>query len=155
MANTFSQINIHIVYAVKGRQSLLSKTYRKELYKYLAGIIKNKGQKVLAINGTVDHIHLLISMTPDLAISDLIRDVKRFSTSFVNQKKWTRGKFYWQEGFGAFSYSNSQIPDVIKYIEKQEEHHRIHSFREEYLKLLKNFNIEYDEKYLFDWIEEI
>ena len=155
MANTFSQINIHIVYAVKGRQSQLSKIYRKELYKYLAGIIKNKGQKVLAINATADDIHLFISMTPDLAISDLIRDVKRFSTSFVNHKKWTRGKFYWQEGFGAFSYSNSQIPNVIKYIEEQENHHRKHSFREEYIKILNDFKIEYDDKYLFNWIEEI
>jgi len=155
MANTFVQINIHIVYAVKGRQSILSKTNRAELYKYSAGIIKKKGQKVLAINGSADHIHLFISMTPDIAVSDLVRDVKRFSTSLVNQKKWASGKFYWQEGFGAFSYSNSQIPSVIKYIENQEDHHTVHTFREEYVKLLKNFNIKYDEKYLFDWLEEI
>ena len=130
MANTFCQLNIHIVFAVKGNQSFLPQLNRKELYKYIAGILKNKKQKILAINGTADHIYIFISMTPNIAISDLVRDVKRFSTIFVKEKQWSR-KFCWQEGFGSFSYSNSQISAVINYIDNQEEHHTIHTFKEE------------------------
>ena len=153
MANTYSQIYIHLVFAVKGRMNLIPKDHKDELYKYITGIIKNKGQKLLCIGGMPDHVHIFVGMNPDIAISDLIRDVKHFSTIFVNNKKWANGKFYWQEGFGAFSYSRSHIANVIKYIENQEQHHSKRSFKQEYIEMLRKFNIEYDEKYLFEWVE--
>ncbi|HHT9107780.1 MAG TPA: IS200/IS605 family transposase [Candidatus Wunengus sp. YC63] len=153
MANTYSQIYIHIIFAVRGRGNLISNNHKDELYKYITGIIQNKEQKLICINGMPNHIHIFIGMKPDIAISDLVRDVKHFSTNFINDKKWVSGKFYWQEGFGAFSYSNSQIDKVVKYIQNQERHHIKISFKEEYLKILKSFNVEYNEKYLFEWTD--
>ena len=122
------------------------------MYKYITGIIQNKGHKIIAINGMLDHIHIFIGMKPKEAISDLVRDVKKDSSKLINTKNWIRGQFNWQEGFGGFSYGHSQISDVAVYIENQKKHHKKRTFKEEYLELLKNFQIEYDERYLFEWI---
>lgn len=140
MANTFTQIYVHIVFAVQGRLNLIQKTHKSELYKYITGIIQNKKQKLIAINGMPDHVHIFVGMKPDIAISDLVKEVKRCSTNFINdEKKWFRGKFHWQEGFGAFSYSRSHIDSVVKYIQNQETHHRRRTFKEEYIGLLRKF----------------
>jgi REP element-mobilizing transposase RayT len=155
MANTYTQIYIHAVFAVQGRQNLIRKENKEELHKYITGIIRNKGQKLIAINSMPDHVHLFIGMKPNMALSDLIRDVKNNSSNFINEKKWIRGKFNWQKGFGAFSYGHSQIDAVVKYILNQEKHHAHQTFKEEYLEMLKKFNVEYDEKYLFEFIEDV
>jgi REP element-mobilizing transposase RayT len=153
MPNTYTQIYIQIVFAVKGRENLISKSHREELHKYITGIVQKREQKMLSIFCMPDHTHLLVGLKPLIAISDLTRDIKAGSSNFINDKKWVKGKFNWQEGFGAFSYSRSQIDTVIKYILNQEEHHKKKTFREEYINFLKKFEIEYDEKYLFEWIE--
>jgi REP element-mobilizing transposase RayT len=153
MPGTFSQIYIQVVFAVRGRESLIALQWKDELFKYIAGIIKGKNQKPIIVNGMPDHIHAFIGLKPSTAISDIVRDIKNNSTNFVNEKKWVNGKFSWQEGYGAFSYSQSQIDSVYNYILNQEEHHKIKTFREEYIDFLKKFEIEYNEKYLFDWIE--
>lgn len=153
LANTYSQIYIHIVFAVKGRQNLIRAEIREELHKYITGIITNREQKLLSIFCMPDHTHLLIGLKPSISISDLVRDIKAGSSKFINDKKLIKGKFSWQEGFGVFSYSRSQIDTVIKYIQNQEKHHNKKSFKEEYLEFLKKFEIEYDEKYLFEWID--
>jgi putative transposase len=154
MANTYTQIYIHIVFAVQGRRCLIPREHKEELYKYTAGIIKNRGQKLIVINGMPDHVHVFVGLTPTIAVSDLVRDIKAGSSGFINENKWIRGKFNWQEGFGAFSHSHSQIDRVVKYILNQEEHHRKKTFKEEYLEILKAFAVEYDERYLFKWIED-
>ena len=152
MANTYTQLYIHIVFSIQGRHNLISDSWKAELYKYITGIIKSKKQKLIIINGMPDHIHLLIGLKPNIALSDLARDIKANSSKFINEKRLVRGKFNWQEGFGAFSYSHSQLPVVIKYITNQEIHHKKKSFQEEYIELLKIFEIDYDKKYLFAWI---
>jgi len=154
MAGTFSQIYIQIVFAVKGRNSLINKSWSAELYKYITGIVQNKGQKMIAINGTSDHIHFLIGMKPTCVLSDLVREIKKSSNAFVREKQFSKFLFQWQEGYGAFSYSHSALENVICYIENQEEHHRNKSFKEEYQKFLTKYNIEFKDEYLFDWIEE-
>jgi len=153
MAGTFSQIYIQVVFAVKGRESLLQKPWRDEVFKYMSGIIKEKGQKPIIVNGVEDHVHLFIGLKPSMCLSDLVRDVKNNTTNFINDKKLTKRKFFWQEGFGAFSYSHSHIDNVYKYILNQEEHHRKQTFKAEYLEYLEKFEIEHDEKYLFEWID--
>ncbi len=154
MPGTYSQIYLQIVFAVKGRQNLISKEWKDELYKYISGIITNKGHKAIIVNGMPDHIHVFVGLKPVMAISDLVRDIKNNSTNFINERKFIKGKFRWQEGYGVFSYSQSHIDNVYKYILNQETHHRKRVFKEEYLELLNKFEIEYDEKYLFDWIED-
>jgi REP element-mobilizing transposase RayT len=153
MANTYSQIYIQIVFAVKGRQNLITKANREELHKYISGIVTSRDQKLLAIFAMPDHVHILIGLKPNISISDLVRDIKAGSSKFINDNKWINGKFNWQEGFGAFSYSKSSIDNVIKYIMNQEEHHKKITFKEEYINFLEKFEIEYNEKYLFEWIE--
>ena len=153
MPNTFSQIYIQIVFAVKNRDSIITKTWEEELYKYITGIVQNKQQKMLAINGVSNHIHFLIGMKPSCCIADLVREIKKSSNEFIKEKKFTPFKFEWQEGYGAFSYSHSALNDVIAYNVNQKEHHRIISFRDEYISFLQRFEIDYDEKYLFEWIE--
>jgi len=153
MAGTFSQVYIQVVFAVKGRQNLLQKPWRDEVFKYMAGIVKGKNQKSIIVNGVEDHVHLFIGLKPSMSLSDLIRDVKNNTTNFINEQKFIQGKFSWQEGYGAFSYSHSQIDHVYQYILNQEEHHHKKTFKEEYLDFLQKFEIEYDEKYLFEWIE--
>lgn len=154
MPNTYSQIYIQIVFAVKGRENLIPKNHREELHKYITGIVQNRDQKLLSIFCMPDHCHLMIGMKPSISISDLVRDIKAISSKFINDSKWINGKFNWQEGFGAFSYSKSQINSVCNYILNQEEHHKKKSFKNEYLDLLKEFEVEYEEKYLFEWIED-
>jgi putative transposase len=149
MANTFTQIYIHVIFAVKGRQNLLRPEHKEELHKYIGGIIRNESQKLIRINSVSDHLHLLVGLRPDVALSDLVRDIKANSSRFINEKQWVRGKFNWQEGFGAFSCSHSQLDTVVKYIDKQEEHHAKRSLREEYLALLKRHDVDYDERYVF------
>ncbi|MUV03017.1 IS200/IS605 family transposase [Flavobacterium rakeshii] len=149
MANTYTQIHLQFVFAVKHRTSLISPIWKKELYLYISGIVENNGHKLLAINGMPDHIHIFIGMRPTQSVSDLLQDIKRNSSLWINQKGFIRGKFEWQEGYGAFSYSKSHVENVINYIHKQEEHHKKQSFREEYLEFLKKFDIDYNEKYIF------
>ena len=154
MADTFSQIYIQIVFAVQNRKALIRREWEEELYKYITGTIQNKGQKMLAINGTSNHIHFFMGIKPTCCISDLIREVKKASNTFINEKQFTAFKFQWQEGFGAFSYGHSQLTDVIQYIEKQKEHHKKKTFREEYLAFLKAFEIDFKDEYLFEWVED-
>ncbi len=154
MANAYTQIYIQVVFAVAGRQKLIKKEYKEELQKYITGIIRNKNQKVLAINCMPDHLHIFMGLKPTVVVSDLVRDIKNNSTNFINKNRWIRGRFNWQKGFGAFSYGHSQVDTIIKYIQNQENHHARKAFREEYLALLKKFNIEYNEKYVFDWVGE-
>lgn len=153
MAGTYSQIYIQVVFGVKGRQNLLAKEWRGEVFKYMSGIIKNKGQKPIIVNGVSDHVHAFIGLKPSLALSDLVRDVKNNSSNFINDHSWIRGRFSWQEGYGAFSYSHSQISYVYNYILGQEKHHSKQTFQQEYKDFLKRFEIEHDVKYLFEWIE--
>jgi len=149
MANTYTQIHLQFVFAVKHRRSLILEHWKKELYLYISGIIEKQGHKLLAINGVEDHIHILIGMRPNQSVSDLLQDIKRSSSLWINQKGFVNGKFEWQEGYGAFSYSKSHVPAVIRYIENQEAHHRKKSLREEYLHFLQKFEIEYDERFIF------
>lgn len=150
MANTYSQLYVQIVFAVKGRQNLISKNNKDEIYKYITGIITNHKQKLIVINGMPDHIHILVGIKPDMSLSDLVRDIKSNSSKFINEQKWINGKFEWQTGFGAFSYGHSQLANVIKYIENQEEHHKTKTFREEYIAFLKLFTIDFKNEYLFE-----
>lgn len=152
MAGTFSQIYIQIVFAVSGRNSLIHQEWEEELYKYITGIVQNKGQKMLAINGVPDHIHFLIGMKPVCCLSDLVREIKKSSNDFVKEKKLLRTKFEWQEGYGAFSYSHSSLTSVIRYINNQKEHHKKKTFKQEYLEFLSRFEIEFKDEYLFEWI---
>ena len=153
MANTYTQIHIHAVFAVQNRDCIIRDTWKDELYKYITGIIKNNQHKPLAINGMPDHIHVLFGMRPSQSLSDLMQDIKGSSSKWINEKKFTKYRFSWQEGFGAFSYSKSQLSNVIVYINNQKEHHRIKTFIEEYKELLQEFNIDYDDRYIFKPIE--
>lgn len=153
MANTYTQIYIQIVFAVQGRQSLIQPDRNDELQKYIAGIVTNQGQKLIAINNMPDHMHLLIGQKPTIALSDLVRDIKAGSSGFINERRWVAGRFSWQEGFGAFSYGHSQLGTVIRYIQNQQQHHRRRSFAEEYEQLLERFNVPHDERYVFQPIE--
>lgn len=132
---------------------MIRPTFKEELYKYITGIVRNQGQKLIAINGVEDHLHMLIGLRPAMALADLIREVKADSSNFVNDNKWVHGKFSWQEGYGAFSYGHSQLDTIIRYIQNQEEHHRRRSFRNEYLTLLRKFDIAFEDKYIFEFIE--
>lgn len=153
MPNTYSQILIHVVFCVKGRANLIDKNWRGELHRYISGIITSKGQKSIIVNGVADHIHCFIGIKPSMSLSELIRDIKNNSSKFINEKRLVKGKFQWQVGFAAFSYATSQVKNVYNYILNQEEHHKKTSFKEEYLTLLENYEVDYEEKYLFDFIE--
>jgi len=154
MSGTFSQIYIQVVFAVKGRDAGIGKDWEERFYQYITGIIRTKEQKLIAIGGTSNHIHIFIGMKPSCCLSDLVREVKKSSNEFVKDNKLCKYKFSWQEGFGAFSYGHSQIDAVVKYVLNQKEHHRKITFKEEYIKFLKKFEIEHDEKYLFEWYNE-
>jgi REP element-mobilizing transposase RayT len=153
MAGTYSQIYIQVVFAVQGRQNLLHKEWREEVFKYMAGIIKNNGHKPIIVNGVEDHVHLFLGLKPAMALSDLVRDVKNNSSNFINDHRGIKGRFCWQEGYGAFSYSYSQVEAVYHYIENQEKHHSRQAFKDEYIDTLKKFEIEHDERYLFEWYD--
>ena len=152
MANTYSQLYIHLVFTPKGRSNVISQKWKEELYKYIAGIIRNEKQKMYIINGMADHIHILVSIRPHISVSALVRDIKANSSRFINEKKFTGGKFQWQEGFGSFSVSHSQLQNVVAYIKNREDHHKKKTFKEEYMEFLKSYEIEYKEEYLFEWI---
>ncbi len=151
--STYSKIYIQVIFAVRNRESLINESWEEHLYRYISGIINNKKQKLIAINGIPNHIHFFIGMKTDCCLSDLVREIKKSSNEFIKQNNFTKQKFNWQEGFGAFSYSESDIPNVISYIMNQKEHHKIKNFREEYIDLLDQHKIDYQEKYLFDWLE--
>jgi REP element-mobilizing transposase RayT len=153
MANTFSQIYLQFVFAVKQRECLISKDHKEELHKYITGLVQNRKSKMLAIHCMPDHIHLFVGLIPTVLISDFIKEVKVESNEFINKKKWIRGKFSWQEGYGVFSYSHSHIGAVCNYIANQETHHQKRSFRQEYHELLEKFEIPFEEKYLFNFFD--
>jgi len=148
MSNTYTQIHVHAVFAVQNRESLINEQWRERLYKYIISIMQNRKHKVLSIGGTKDHIHILFGFHPAQSLSSLIMIVKRDSAVWINQNRLTVGHFKWQEGYGAFSYSKSQIPSVIKYIEQQEIHHTSRSLSDEYKKILDTFDIKYDNRYI-------
>ena len=153
MANTYNQVYIHIVFAVKYRKAVIAQSWRQELYNYIIGLIGNRGHKVYAIGGVSDHIHILISLSPKQAISELVLEVKRASTLWIKEKGYVKHRFAWQGGFGVFSYGKSQIDRVVRYIQNQESHHARQTFMKEYVSFLKLFNVEYDEKYIFREME--
>ena len=148
MSNTYSQIYIHIIFAVRDREPRIKRENKEEIHQYITDIIQNKNQKILSINNMPDHIHIFICVKPNLTISDLVRDIKNNSSRFINKNKWVLDKFSWQEGFGAFSCGHSQIDAVDKYIQNQEQIHKQMTSREEYIKFLEKYGIEYDEKYI-------
>ena len=151
MANTYSQLNIHCVFAVKSRENIITADYRDALHSYMYGILKNDKTFPLAVNGWKDHVHVFFELPVTASVSDLVRMLKATSSKWINDNKFVKGKFSWQEGYGAFSYSRSQRNSVIRYIMNQEAHHRKVTFREEYLDLLEKFQIGYDDKYLFEF----
>jgi REP element-mobilizing transposase RayT len=151
MANTFSQIYLQFVFAVKNKQSMIAKENKEELHKYMTGLVQNRKSKMIAIHCMPNHTHLFIRYKPVIAIPDFIKEVKVESNEFINNKKWTKSKFSWQEGYGVFSYSQSHIDSVAKYVLNQEEHHQKQTFKEEYHDFLDKFQIVYDEKCLFDF----
>lgn len=154
MGNTYSQIYIQVVFAVKGRLNFIKPEFENDLYKYITGIITESGQKLIAINGMPDHIHIFIGVKPNCRLSDLVREIKKASTQFIRSSKFLNNAFQWQSGFGAFSYSRSHIPNVVHYIESQKEHHKKRSFRSEYLELLEKFEIDFETKYLFEFYSD-
>ncbi len=153
MPNTCTQIYIQYLFTVKENSNKLQKPWRDDVFKFISGIIKGKGQKSIIVNGVHDHVHVFVGLTPDMAISDLIRDIKNNSTNFINKNHFVKGTFAWQEGYGAFSYPHSAKKNVYNYIHNQEEHHKKISFKDEYLAFLRKFEIQYDERYLFRWLE--
>ncbi len=155
MAGTFTQLYVQAVFAVRGRENLLHPSWRGEVFKYMAGIITGKNQKPIIVNGVGDHVHVFVGLRPSLSVSDLVRDIKNNSSKFINEKRWLPGKFSWQEGFSAFTYTHEHIERVYQYILNQEAHHRIKTFREEYLELMKEFDVDYNEQYLFEWYEDV
>lgn len=153
MPNTYTQIHLHFVFAVKNRKALISESIRVRVEKYITGIVQNCSHKLLAVYCMPDHAHLLIGFRPAQSVSELMREVKSRSSEFINKERLTNEQFNWQEGYGAFSYSHSHVKTVIDYVLHQPEHHRKKSFREEYLALLQKFEIPYEEQYLFNWLE--
>lgn len=149
MPNTYTQIHLQLVFAVKYRDAVISPIWKYELYAYMTGILQTYGHKLLVINGMPDHVHLLIGMRPTQSLSDLMKNLKQDSSKWINDNRKTRTHFNWQEGYGAFSYGKSQLPVIISYIEKQEEHHHKRTFLEEYRRFLDLFEVEYDERFLF------
>lgn len=148
MANTYTQIHLQLIFAVKYRAAIINDTWKNELYKYISGIIQQQKHKLIIVNGVADHIHLLIGFRPHQSLADLMQDIKGSSSKWINENKFTRSKFSWQEGYGAFSYSHSHLSNVINYIKNQENHHRKITFIDEYKAFLKTYEVEYDERYI-------
>lgn len=149
--STYSQIYIQVVFAVKNRNALIDVSWEERLYQYITGIIHNKGQKLIAINGMPDHIHIFIGLKPSCCLSDLVREVKKSSNIFINENKLSIDTFNWQEGYGAFSYSHSHVDNVYKYVMNQKEHHKRVTFKDEYIDFLEKFEVEFNQEYLFEW----
>lgn len=154
MANTYSQIYFHVVIVVKYREFVIRESWEERLHKYMYGIAKSKGVIAIQINGMPDHVHLLLCTQPETRLSDVVRDIKANSSKFINENRWVRGKFSWQPGFGAFSISRGHVDRVEKYIQNQKQHHKQESFKQEYLELLRENEVEYKEEYLFDFLDE-
>lgn len=148
MANTYTQIYLHLVFAVQNRMSLIGIEWKDELYKYITGIIQNNHHKLIAINGMPDHLHIAVGYKPHQLIPELLQNIKGSSSGWINKQKFVKAKFKWQEGYGAFSFSHSHIDRVVKYIINQQNHHKKKTFGQEYVELLKKYNIEYDERYI-------
>jgi putative transposase len=149
MANTYTQLHIHAVFVVKYRQSLIKPAWKNRLYEYLGGILNTHGHKPLNINGTDDHVHMLFGLQPNQSISDLMQDVKGGSSKWINENRFSAARFQWQGGYGAFAVCKNRFKIIANYIERQEEHHRSKSFGEEYLEILRENEVDYDERYLF------
>ncbi|MGD0340748.1 MAG: IS200/IS605 family transposase [Bacteroidales bacterium] len=152
---TFTQMYVQLIFAVNKRENVLNKNIRPRIFEYISGILNNIGHKTIAINGVYDHIHILIGMNPSKSISDTVHDVKRGSSLFINENKLLPGRFSWQEGYGGFTYSKSQIDKVYKYIINQEVHHLKKPFQDEYATLLKEHGVEYDPRFLFEFYDVI
>ena len=150
MANTYTQIYLQFVFAVQDRVSLIQSDWKDELYKYITGIVQTNKHKLITINGMPNHLHVFVGYKPHQLIPDLLQDIKGSSSGWINSRNLVKGKFRWQEGYGAFSYSHSHIDNVAKYIMNQEKHHKKRTFGEEYIELLKKFNVVYDEKYTLE-----
>ena len=151
MSNTFTQIYLHLVFAVQNRTSLINPEWKAELYKYITGIVQNNKHKLIAINGVTNHLHITVGYKPHQLIPDLLQDIKGYSSKWINNRKFVGGKFTWQEGYRAFSFSHSSRQSgnrLVKYINNQDQHHKKETFREEYIQLLKKYNISFDEKYI-------
>lgn len=153
MSNTYSQITIHAVFVVKYRNNFITKDWRDKLHQYISGIITNLNAQSLAVGGWKDHVHILFGLPVTISVSDFMGIVKANSSKWINEQGFIRGKFQWQSGYGAFSYAKSQRDILIRYIMKQEEHHRVKTFKEEYKEMLDNFEVDYEEKYLFDFFD--
>ena len=153
MSDTYTQLYIHLVFSVKGRSNFIQPVWEGELHKYITAVVQNDRHKLLAINGMPDHIHIFLGLNPAFAISDLVKDIKRASNNWINDKGFIKGKFEWQAGYGAFSYGKSQIDQVCKYIQNQKIHHAKHSFKSEYINLLKLFEIHFKDEYLFEFYD--
>ena len=153
MANTYTQLHIQLVFAIKYREALIQKEWKERLHQYITGIFQENEHKLLQINSMPDHIHIFFGMRPHLSISSLVQNVKSESSKWINENNFCRSVFAWQEGFGAFSYSKTHVPDVIRYIQNQEAHHKKETFLDEYKKMLKTFEVEYDEQYIFKELE--
>ncbi len=153
MGDTYTQLYIQLVFAVKGRNNFIQHSWENELYKYITAVAQNDKHKMLAINGMPDHIHIFVGLNPAISISDLVKDIKRASNNWINDKRFTTGKFAWQSGYGAFSYSKSQVDQVCKYIANQKTHHTKNSFKTEYIEFLKLFDIDFKNEYLFEFYD--
>ena len=154
MSNTYTQIHLHLIFAVQNRKSLISESWKDRLYEYITGIVQANKHKMIIINGMPDHLHIAIGMRPSQSLSDLMQDIKGNSSKWINDNKLTESKFNWQEGYGAFSYNKSLLPKLIDYIKNQEKHHKKKTFLEEYKEFLKAFEIEFDERFIFKELED-
>jgi putative transposase len=150
----FTQMYVHLVFAVQKRENVLSENIRPRIFEYISGIIRDLKHKSIIVNGVSDHIHILIGLNPSVAVSQTVHDIKRGSSLFINQNKLIPGKFSWQEGYGGFTYSRSQLDSIYKYIENQESHHSKKTFREEYISILERYEVDYDPKFLFDFFDD-
>jgi len=153
MANTYRKFYIHIVFAVKNRQALLEKSWRHLVFKYISAVINRRGHFSLAVNGVQDHIHIFLDFNGKELIEDLVREIKKSSNAFIRNNNLCASKFEWQSGYGVFSYSYKQKDMIIKYVLNQEEHHKKQTFRQEYINALKSYEVDYNSKYVFDFLE--
>jgi REP element-mobilizing transposase RayT len=154
MANTYTQMNVQAVFAVKGRENFLLANFRTNVFQYISGILKETGQYPLAVNGTHNHVHIFFELNPTTSVAEVMEKVKANSSRWINENKYVPGKFEWQRGYGGFTYSRSQRNDVIQYIINQEKHHHRQTFKEEYLEMLRKFEVNFDDRYIFEFYNE-
>jgi putative transposase len=152
---TFTQMYVQLVFAVKNREAVLTKDIRNRVFEYKSGIISNMKYKSIIVNGTSNHIHILLGLNPSISVSDTVHDIKRGSSLFINKERICHGRFSWQEGYGGFTYNRLQIPDIYTYIKNQESHHKKKTFRDEYIEFLTNNEMEFDKRFLFDFLDDI